>query len=156
MTSPEATDLFADVIMPVCSDCAGFIGGACSGPDAEWRLAWPGEACQAADHDELSGGPDTITQEISRGRQTVTFAEVLRCDNGAKLRIVIKSDSYDFQSSAKVSLWDGAAWQFAHGIHYSQMATPSGLWTSASKVSVGTFRADRDELIRVASALMAP
>lgn len=35
---------------PVCDACAELIGGACAGPDAEWRHAEAGEPCGAADH----------------------------------------------------------------------------------------------------------
>lgn len=34
---------------PVCQGCADGIGGAAGGPDAPWRLAEPGETCQAED-----------------------------------------------------------------------------------------------------------
>ena len=33
----------------LCPECVDTIGGACSGPDAEWRPAKEGEPCGAAD-----------------------------------------------------------------------------------------------------------
>ena len=41
------------MILPLCPACLSVIGGACGGPDAEYRPALPGEACGAADHDDL-------------------------------------------------------------------------------------------------------
>lgn len=38
-------------ILPLCSSCASSIGGACGGPDCEWRPAAAGEPCGAADCD---------------------------------------------------------------------------------------------------------
>jgi len=41
--APDTRDL------PLCAGCAAAIGGACAGPDAEWRPALPGESCGAED-----------------------------------------------------------------------------------------------------------
>lgn len=38
-------------LLPLCPSCIAKIGGACAGPDQEYRAAFPGEACGAADHE---------------------------------------------------------------------------------------------------------
>ena len=43
------TDTQPAAPFPLCADCVDGIGGACAGPDAEWRPALPGESCGAAD-----------------------------------------------------------------------------------------------------------
>ena len=48
--SPGEVISMAYVPLALCSDCAGMIGGACSGPDHPWREALQGEECQAEDH----------------------------------------------------------------------------------------------------------
>jgi hypothetical protein len=45
----ELTVLAFPPRLPLCPDCVDGIGGACAGPDAEWRPALPGESCGAAD-----------------------------------------------------------------------------------------------------------
>lgn len=45
----DALDAEADEVVPLCADCADAIGGACAGPDCDWRPAVPGESCGAAD-----------------------------------------------------------------------------------------------------------
>tara|TARA_R110002110_G_scaffold38133_3_gene124944 strand:- start:472 stop:1044 length:573 start_codon:yes stop_codon:yes gene_type:complete len=45
----ELTVLAFPPRLPLCADCVDGIGGACAGPDADWRPALPGESCGAAD-----------------------------------------------------------------------------------------------------------
>ncbi len=39
-----------DRMLALCPDCRARIGGACAGPDMDWRPALAGEPCGAADH----------------------------------------------------------------------------------------------------------
>ena len=39
--------------LPLCADCVALIGGACAGPDMDWRPARAGEPCGASDCDGL-------------------------------------------------------------------------------------------------------
>jgi len=45
-----------DDLLVLCQDCASLIGGACAGPDMEWRVAHPGERCGADDCDDSEEG----------------------------------------------------------------------------------------------------
>ena len=45
----DEIDAEADEAIPLCADCADAVGGACAGPDCDWRPAVPGESCGAAD-----------------------------------------------------------------------------------------------------------
>lgn len=49
-STPGEVESLARGLLVLCPDCAGMIGGACSGPDLAWRLSLPGEICQAEDH----------------------------------------------------------------------------------------------------------
>jgi len=97
----------------------------------------------------------TITSEIGNGGQDVVFTEILALDDGTKLRVSIRSDSYAFQSYARVDRWDGAKWQRVHSIHYSQMATPPKLHYKRGERTAKEFRADRERLLDVAAAVLA-
>jgi len=97
---------------------------------------------------------ETITSEIGKGSQDVLFTRVVRLTDGTKLRVKIRSDSYDFQSYARVHRWDGTEWKLVHSVHYSKMATPAGLYVRFNRVADSTFKKDLDELLRVASAVL--
>jgi hypothetical protein len=88
----------------------------------------------------------TVSSELGKGRQDVVYKEVVRFGDHT-FKVAIRSDSYSFQSWAKVSRWDGSQWQIVHSIHYSSMTTQHGGSKSLTKAS---FRKDRTELVRVA------
>lgn len=98
---------------------------------------------------------DVISKEIGIGRQSATLTEVIRLA-GYKLKIVIKSDSYDFQSSAAIYVWSGIneGWTRVHSIHFNAMKTPAGLYVRRGDLTT-LFAADRAELIRVATEVLA-
>ena len=71
---------------------------------------------------------ETIDRTISKGRQSVLYQEVFKIGDNS-LKIEIKSDSYDFQCSAKVSWLDRneRKWNVLHNIHHGSMKTPNEL-----------------------------
>lgn len=103
--------------------------------------------------------------EISKSRQSVHFVELIEFlwtdeegTHKAKLRIAIKSDSYDFQSFARIAKWDGNQWQPMANIPYSNMKTPHGMyvwgeveprWTNPRN-----FEGDREALIKKAKEIL--
>jgi len=96
----------------------------------------------------------TIDRQIAQGRQSINFTEVIEFD-GHKLRISIKSDSYNFQSYARISRWNGEEWKQVHFIHFSEMKTPSGLcYQPNEKCDYKHFINDRDQLIKVAKEII--
>ncbi len=66
----------------------------------------------------------TIEKEYFNGRQSVEFKGIYEY-KGHKLKINIDIDSYDFQSSAKISVFDPQKmkWNYLQSIHYSRMAS---------------------------------
>ena len=102
---------------------------------------------------------ETISANFSgHGRQTVTYQEVLELKliRGGntyphKLRIIIKSDSYVFQSSAKIERWDGNQWHTVHFIGGGPMKTDLSYNNDPRTAHV---QADRTELLRVAEAIL--
>jgi len=63
-----------------------------------------------------------IEREYFNGRQSVEFKGIYEY-KGYKLKINIDIDSYDFQSSAKISVFDPQElkWNYLQSIHYSRM-----------------------------------
>lgn len=70
-----------------------------------------------------------IQNDTSKGKQSVHRLLVLKTDDGKKVRIDIKSDSYNFQSHAWADVWNPAtlSWNRVANIHFSDMKTPEGL-----------------------------
>lgn len=105
---------------------------------------------------------ETIAQTISEGRQTVDLHEVVYAihEDGRlqKLKFDISSDSYKFQCHARVHVWDNGTnqWNFVYAIPYSRMSTPETMyaWPQTKPKTFGYFKDDRDELRRVALAVV--
>jgi len=87
---------------------------------------------------------NTIHKEVSAGRQSVNYKEILMLDE-MKLRIRIKSDSYDFQCFARVSVWseENLRWEQIDFIPFANMQTPKGLLYKRGGSSEEHFRGDR-------------
>jgi len=85
-----------------------------------------------------------IDNKEYRGRQSRNLTRILKT-GGHKLRITIKRDSYDFQSSAKIELWSEAEgkWNFVHSIPYAEMAC-------VKSTMDGKMEEDARELLRTA------
>lgn len=94
-----------------------------------------------------------ITEQVAKTRQGVLYTQILS-DGGVQFRVAIYSDSYDFQSTAVVTRWDGNQWQHVHNIPFALMATRHGLCYEREPVTAAAFAADCKELIRVAKAVV--
>lgn len=106
----------------------------------------------------------TISLSINKGKQSVEYYEILIIES-YKLRIKIKSDSYDFQSYAFIELWNGQEWKEVHKIHYASMKTPYGLSSNQHNQGEKTsqqifennesyFNSDRLELLKIAKSII--
>lgn len=92
-----------------------------------------------------------LPPQVSKGQQTVSYLEIISV-NDKRLKIEIKSDFYDFQSTATIKVWAGDAegWIIVHSIPYQQMVTARGLCSSPSPGGVDSFRIDRRNLVQIA------
>jgi hypothetical protein len=109
---------------------------------------------------------ETISIQIGVVKTTVTFCEVLRIGT-TRMRVVIESNFYEFQSAAAVSVWSNEerAWNIVHQIMPAKMKTPHTLISrrpfcierkeeEIEKVGLQMFRDDRNELLRVAAEVV--
>ena len=69
-----------------------------------------------------------IDRGVVKGGQDYVLERVYARDNGDRIRVRIKRDSYDFQSYATADRWDGTQWQNVvrmDGVHPTMAALPS-------------------------------
>jgi len=96
----------------------------------------------------------TISKEVYNDQNSVWYTEVvsLLIDRKKhKLRIKIRSDFYREQCFARVERWSGSVWSKVHSI--LDMKTKQSLL--GLNKGAGAFKADRDELIRVAERVLS-
>jgi len=93
--------------------------------------------------------------EIGKGQQDVVYTELL-AHQSHKLKIVIRRDSYDFQSAATVQVFDTGArrWNTLAELHYSKMLTPTKLHVMPSHSDKALFAKDRDSLLHQAKLIL--
>jgi hypothetical protein len=100
-----------------------------------------------------------LHEAVSAGQQSVT-AQRLVVMAGHKLRFTVKSDAYDFQSSAKTERWQPieGQWHTVTTLPYGLMKTPAKLvyQPNQSGVSLAHFEADLTELQRQAALILLP
>lgn len=96
----------------------------------------------------------TLNKAIGIGEQDVIYKETadLICNGKTveKVRIEIRSDSYDKQCHARVSVFDGKKWNQVDSIHYSNMKTVSKLAYKPNPPKESDFKADREALVALA------
>lgn len=92
--------------------------------------------------------------EISKASQGYRYTELTTAANGDRLRVVIYSDAYDFQSYARVERWDGEKWQNVWSIHHGNMATKPGLHYRPERATAFDFRVDRESLLIAAAMVL--
>jgi len=96
----------------------------------------------------------TIDRQISETRDDVHYTEVLDID-GSRFKVAIRSNSYAFQSHAKIVRWNGEEWKNVYSLHHTEMKTPHGLcYARENKTSPTQFTDDRNQLIKVAKAIV--
>lgn len=73
-----------------------------------------------------------------------------------KCRVSIRSDSYAFQSYARLAVWRPASldWSFVHAIPQPAMRTPTGLAYDQAGTAAHHFRADRDALLSAGAEIL--
>lgn len=97
----------------------------------------------------------SLDTSISKNNgQSVDYRELLEHD-GAKLRITIRSDSYNAQCYARVHHWTDNKWTFVESIAASVMVTDTGLAYKPNMPTKAAFMYDRKELIRLAKLVLS-
>ena len=94
----------------------------------------------------------TISKAYSEGQQSHNYLEVLT-EGDLKLRIRIKRDAFAIQSYAHIEAWSPIElkWNNVHSIPEDKMKMRTSYVAQASEAS---FKLDRDELVRVAKAIL--
>jgi hypothetical protein len=100
-----------------------------------------------------------ISQEISKGRQSIDAERILALETGErkiKVRLKIKSDSYDFQSYARADVFnpESLSWNPLASIPYSNMKTKTGLVYQPGQVGWEAFETDLQTLLVQTRAIL--
>ena len=95
-----------------------------------------------------------IDKMISKGTQDVTYKEIFEL-NGRKVKVEVKSDSYDFQCYARVKVLDlHNGWYVLYAIPHSEMKTRSGLYYVENWKDEKYFMEDVESLKKMAKELL--
>jgi hypothetical protein len=78
---------------------------------------------------------ELIKEDYSLGTQSANLTKIIKSESGLKIKIDIKSDSYDFQSFARVSVFNPSElkWNVISSIPFGNMSTPHKLFYSIQK-----------------------
>lgn len=98
----------------------------------------------------------TLSVEVGKGTQSLELQELLTLGD-YKLRILIKVDSVDRQSHAVIYVFSAAdcEWKALTSIHFSNMKTqPRFTQNHKDPAAAKGFQADRDQLVKLAIALL--
>lgn len=101
-----------------------------------------------------------IKEEYSLGTQSVHLSKIIEGDKGLKIKVDIKSDSYDFQSYARISVFNSTEvkWHILDNIAFSNMKTPPKLYYQVKQenpnILAKHFFADTQILISHAEAIL--
>lgn len=100
----------------------------------------------------------TLMEEtVNEGRQDVIARRILSLGD-FKVRLTIKSDSYQFQSFARAEVWNPAtlSWNQVHSLHYTEMTTPEGLchYPNKSGLKITHFTRDFDRLLTMVKQII--
>lgn len=99
-----------------------------------------------------------ISLQVAKHGQDVVYREVLsehvRTTQQVKLQVEIVCNAYKFQSHAKVCVWAAGKWSHVHSIVPTLMKSNAS-YVQREAVTAGQFKDDRDELVRVATSVLA-
>lgn len=92
----------------------------------------------------------TIEKITYKGTQSINFREIYKLAE-KKIKLGIKSDSYDMQCYARAYILKDEKWELIYSIPYSEMNTPKGLcyhitYRHSTNSAEKEFKADVDRL----------
>jgi hypothetical protein len=105
--------------------------------------------------------PTIVSENISKGGQDVIFSLIEKwtslTDKLLKVKFEVRSNSYDFQCQAVVSVWNEVElkWNRVHSIHHADMKTKHGLCYIPRTANPADFALDVAELRRVATEILS-
>lgn len=94
---------------------------------------------------------ETIIEKITyKGTQSINFREIYKLEN-KKIKLEIKSDSYDMQCYARAYILKDEKWELIYSIPYSEMNTQNGLshhvtYRHNTSAAEGEFNSDVQRL----------
>jgi hypothetical protein len=96
-----------------------------------------------------------IQHDIARGRQDVNAIYIFE-RGPAKVRTMIRSDSCDFQSYARIEILSTSElkWNVVGHIPFTEMQTPHKLYYRTGPIPAETFNADFDKLLSIVDGLL--
>lgn len=97
---------------------------------------------------------DAKGAEISKGGQNARYQEMVTAENGDRLRVAIKTDTYKFQGYARVERWDGQKWHEVWHLDPLKMQTEDNLAYVPRDLTHYDFKLDRDRLLHLAAAVL--
>ena len=81
--------------------------------------------------------------------------QIIETIGDRKVRLTVKVDSYDFQSSAKAELWNGEKWHTIHHIPGQAVRAFKRISSAARTCDPAVFDDDVTELRTVARAVLS-
>ena len=96
-----------------------------------------------------------IEETINKNGQSLIAQQIFKL-NDFKVRLTVKSDSYNFQSYARASVWNPSEmqWNHVHSINYDQMSTEPALAYAAFPVKMLAFNYDMKELLKMTKTIL--
>lgn len=102
-----------------------------------------------------------ILENLYNGRQSVVFEGICKITKekiNKKIRILIKKDSYDFQSYAKIQYWDGSEWKHVTSLDWNKTKSKE-LFHNKNVDELTTLErshitSDKNELIKIAEEII--
>ncbi len=99
----------------------------------------------------MSKTKETTIEKITyKGSQSISFREIYKL-NEKRIKLEIKSDSYDQQCYARAYILKDEKWELIYSIPYSEMITPKGLcyhvtYRNNAMAAEKEFKSDIDRL----------
>ena len=99
----------------------------------------------------------TIEKEVALCSQGVDYLEFIKVDNGDKLMVDIKTDTYKNQGHCRLSVWDASSkWNVVATRSPMAMSTPCNCYCPDAKTRdhSSDFKADRQWLLKIYEAIV--
>jgi len=96
----------------------------------------------------------TIDTRFYNQDQSWWFERIVKLDDGQKLKVVIRRNAYDFQSSAVCKRWDGNKWHLVNSMPIKDCACKPVSYVDKSP-NKALFEKDAKALIAIAKEIVS-